>query len=158
MTRTTSPCVPPALFVSRRQVRWGECDPAGVVYTPRFSDYVVEAFLGFMNHLGPGHGAPDSEDGGFTMPAKAIEIVFMRSLWPEQWFETTVRVKDIRSRSFDLQIDAHDDEGQAVFRAVFSTVVCRYGERAARTIPSHVRELLAQYQARYPVPPPGPSA
>ncbi len=28
-------------FVVRRRVKWGECDPAGVVYTPSFSEYVA---------------------------------------------------------------------------------------------------------------------
>lgn len=28
-------------FVVRRRVKWGECDPAGVVYTVTFSEYVI---------------------------------------------------------------------------------------------------------------------
>ena len=27
----------------RRRVRWGECDPAGVVYTATFADYAISA-------------------------------------------------------------------------------------------------------------------
>ncbi len=31
----------------RRRVRWGECDPAQVVYTPRFADYLAAAYSWF---------------------------------------------------------------------------------------------------------------
>ena len=30
-------------FTVRRRVRFGDCDPAGVVYTVQFSEYVVSA-------------------------------------------------------------------------------------------------------------------
>lgn len=30
-------------LVIRRRVKWGDCDPAGVVYTPMFSEYVISA-------------------------------------------------------------------------------------------------------------------
>ena len=30
-------------LVVRRRVKWGECDPAGVVYTVSFSEYVISA-------------------------------------------------------------------------------------------------------------------
>jgi hypothetical protein len=34
-----------------RRVRWGECDPAGVVYTVNFCEYVASAFELFMAEL-----------------------------------------------------------------------------------------------------------
>ena len=30
-------------FLYRHVVKWGECDPAGIIYTPRVIDFVLEA-------------------------------------------------------------------------------------------------------------------
>ena len=29
-------------FIQSRIVRWGDCDPAGIIYTPRILDYAIE--------------------------------------------------------------------------------------------------------------------
>ncbi|MGA8291299.1 MAG: hypothetical protein WB820_02120, partial [Rhodoplanes sp.] len=34
-------------FTVRRIVNWGDCDPAGIVYTPRVLDYVCETIDAF---------------------------------------------------------------------------------------------------------------
>ncbi len=38
-------------YVQRRIVQWGECDPAGIVYTPRFLDFVLEAMEGWQRQV-----------------------------------------------------------------------------------------------------------
>ncbi len=38
-------------FVVQRRVRWGECDPAEVVYTPQFAHYVVAAVDDFFQEV-----------------------------------------------------------------------------------------------------------
>lgn len=35
-------------FVYKRKVQWGDCDPAAIVYTPRFLDYALEAIDAWM--------------------------------------------------------------------------------------------------------------
>ena len=35
-------------FVIRRRIRFGDCDPGGVIYTPRLSYLIVEAVLDFL--------------------------------------------------------------------------------------------------------------
>ena len=32
----------PRVFTQTRVIKWGECDPAGIVYTPRILDYAME--------------------------------------------------------------------------------------------------------------------
>ena len=35
-------------FTVRRIVNWGDCDPAGIVYTPRVLDYACETIDAFL--------------------------------------------------------------------------------------------------------------
>ncbi len=52
-------------FAVTRTVKWGDCDPAGIIYTPRVLDYameILEALVprglgGAVAGLEPGHGA-----------------------------------------------------------------------------------------------------
>jgi acyl-CoA thioester hydrolase len=129
-------------------VKWGDCDPAGVVYTPRFSDYVVETFLTFSERL---IGSPLQErlqalDLG--LPAKAMSMVFKRSLWPDEVFEIEVTVRAIRTRTFDLSFSARTLEGQAVFDATMSPICVRPGTRESCPIPDPLLDRLqAQREA-----------
>ena len=134
----------------RRRVKWGECDPAGVVYTPRFCDYVVEGLDLFMRHL---VGVPLQErmaELDLGTPAKAMQLVFHRSLRPDQEFDLRVYVGDIRVRSFDLAMDAWEPDGARVFSALLSVVCVHHAVRESRPVPAPLRQRLEAYQARFP--------
>jgi len=30
------------MYQTKRMVRWGDCDPAGIIYTPKAIDYALE--------------------------------------------------------------------------------------------------------------------
>ena len=144
------PCLPDTFFVAHRRVKWGECDPAGVVYTPRFSDYVVEAVNDFFEQM---LGAPLQKalvDLDLGIPAKALQLVFRKSLWPEDRFVLSVSVADIRSRSFDLIVRAVDTGGEELFTAVFSGICIYHGRRESRSIPQILRQGLESYSQRFP--------
>ena len=134
----------------RRRVKWGECDPAGVVYTPRFCDYVVEGLDVFMRHL---VGVPLQErmaELDLGTPAKAMQLVFHRSLRPDQEFDLRVCVGEIRVRSFDLAMDAFEPEGDRVFSAMLSVVCVHHAQRKSRPVAALLRQRLEAYRARLP--------
>lgn len=140
-------------FTFRRRVRWGECDPAGVVYTPRFSDYAAEAFNDFLEFM-IGKPLQDRQrELDVLMPAKAMQFVFKRSVWPDQVLDIQVRVSGIRNRSFDLAMDAYfadEAEGDPVFGAVLSLICVYSAVRESRQIPDALREKLEHYRQRFP--------
>lgn len=132
--------------VLRHRVRWGECDPAGVVYTPRFSEYVVAAVDYFYECL---LGEPLQEklrDLDLGLPAKALSFEFKRSLRPDQRFDMSVRVGEIRNRTFDLCVGAIDLEGNELFVATFTPICVRQGVRVGRPIPPPLKDLLTIYR------------
>ncbi|PVX85653.1 acyl-CoA thioesterase [Paraburkholderia unamae] len=90
----------------RRRVKWGECDPAGVVYTATFADYVISAAELLYEALFGTSPQQAKEELGFGTPSRALSFDFVRSLRPDEAFDMTVRVADVRSRTYVLDIAA----------------------------------------------------
>lgn len=135
-------------FVVRRRVRWGECDPAGVVYTASFSDYVIsfaELFYGFLFD-----GTPQAvkHHHGFGTPTRALDFDFRRSLKPDETFDATVEVESIRTRTFTLVITARMADGEIAFIARLTPVCVHRGARESTELPAVLRDALEQYLAR----------
>jgi acyl-CoA thioester hydrolase len=139
-------------FTIRRRVKWGECDPAGVVYTVSFAEYVMSAaelFYGFL--LGSSPQAAKQEHG-FGTPTGALKLDFKRSLRPDEEFDITVRPSEIRQRSYVLQIDARTPPGEPVFSAELTPVCIGRDERRAIPLPAGFRLALEQYRDRLAAP------
>lgn len=132
------------------RIKWGDCDPAGVVYTPRFADYVVEAYQDFLAHMLEGPLQEKLVEHDLGTPAKQLNIHFTRSLWPDQVIDLRVHVCDVRQRSFDIVVDALDSNGAEVFSGVLGLVCVSHDVRQARPIPPVLRERLCAYRDRFP--------
>lgn len=144
-------------LIIRRVVRWGECDPAGIAYTPRFLDYVVSAHEVFISLMlgGPIHLLKDELSVDF--PVRGVEIDFRSTLPLDQQFDMDVRVGEIRSRTFDLHITACKvaSEGKRVgpiaFTARISPVTVDHETRAAVALPEELKSRIAAYAAANPL-------
>lgn len=135
-----------APVVVRRKARWGECDPAGVVYTPRFADYAISAFEYFIAEL-VGYPAQQAMiDEGFGLPMKAMSSEFHFSIWPDQYFDMTVRVGSMRTRTFDLVVTAQSLEHRPLFTTVLSPICIAPDKRASIPIPVRFRQRLESYR------------
>jgi acyl-CoA thioester hydrolase len=130
--------------VVHRRVRWGECDPAEVVYTPQFAHYVVAAVDDFFHEIvGCAPYAPSSREGvGF--PLRALAFEFSHFLTTGDCFEMKIRVTALRQRSFDLRVEASCG-GRAVFQATYSPVCVDMRTKRATELPTAVRRGLTDY-------------
>ncbi|WP_432260887.1 acyl-CoA thioesterase [Cupriavidus sp. TMH.W2] len=134
-------------FAVRRRVKWGECDPAGVVYTPNFSEYVISAAELFYGHLFDGRPQQIKDEFGFGTPTRALELDFRRSLWPDDSFDIAVTVEAINTRTYTLVMTARMSEGgETAFVARLTPICVRRGTRDAITLPASLRNALEQYQ------------
>jgi 4-hydroxybenzoyl-CoA thioesterase len=131
----------------RRRVKWGECDPAGVVYTARFSDYLISAFELFMRQLLESAFQSAKDEHGFGTPCKALSLEFFASLRPDEEFEMTVLVTDIRNRTFDLEIQGRGLDGKPLFSGRMTPITIKRGDRSrAIELPAMLRERLEAYR------------
>lgn len=135
-------------FVVRRQVRWGECDPAGVVYTATFSDYVISIAELFYGSLFGGTPQAVKSRHGFGTPTRALTFDFHRSLWPDDAFDVTVEVAEVRTRTFTLLMTARKADNDIAFIARLTPICIQRGARESIEMPSVLRAALEQYRAR----------
>jgi 4-hydroxybenzoyl-CoA thioesterase len=139
---TTESVISTAPFTVRRRVKWGECDPAGVVYTVQFSEYILSAAELFYEYLFSMPPQRAKNQFGFGTPTRALAIDFRSSLWPDDEFDITVQVREIRTRTYVLQIDAVSEAKEPVFSALLTVICIARGERRAIEIPEILRETL----------------
>ncbi|MDM0117834.1 thioesterase family protein [Variovorax sp. J22R133] len=133
-------------FVVRRRVKWGECDPAGVVYTVTFSEYVISAAELFYGALFETTPQRAKREQGFGTPSRALAFDFQRSLRPDDEFDMTVTVTDIRERTYVLDVTGRIPQGEVVFIATLTPVCVAREERRSIEIPPAFRQKLQHYR------------
>jgi len=131
-------------FTVRRTVRWIDCDPAGVAFTGRFTEYLIGAVMHFYRHIGWGPGA--AGEGNVGLPCKHMALTFHVSLPPDAVVDIRIQVGAIRERSFDLLAHAHLPDGRLAFEGVFSPVCVAPAERRGVSVPQALRQVLQQHQ------------
>jgi acyl-CoA thioesterase FadM len=136
-----------APFVVRRRVRWGECDPAGVVYTGKFTDYLLSSTMLFHDHLMGDFAEGFRKKMGIETPCKSMSLIFSRALWPNETFDMHVAVGDIRTTSYDVQVRAVVADGSQVFTGQVSMVCIPRDERRSMPIPDDMRQRLEAARA-----------
>ena len=134
-------------FVLRRRVTWGECDAAGVVYTPRFGDFTADTSQLFLAHVLGGEGFIDGKQRhGIGTPCKALSFVFHASLRPDESVDMRVGVGRIGNTTFELRVRATTPAGTPVFDASTTLIAVAQGTRQAIRLPDSVRAALEPYR------------
>lgn len=128
----------------RRRVLWGECDPAQVVYTPRFSDYLVSAAMWFTRTVVE-TVPPGLHDAGLGTPAKAMSLEFHHVLRPNEFFDMTVSVTEIRERTFGLRVEARGIDDVLRFTGSITLIVIDRATFRSTPLPDHIREALSAH-------------
>jgi acyl-CoA thioesterase FadM len=131
----------------RRRAKWGECDPAGVVYMVNYAEYVVSAYEMLMTILFDERLGKIKARHGIALPAKAFTIEFYASLHPDDDFLMTVEVVDIRSKSFDVMVRGTSNEGDDIFVAKLTLVTVDPNNRSALPMPDTFARKLHSYRS-----------
>ena len=141
--------------VVHKRVRWADCDPAGVVFTGKFSEYLLVAVGYFFDVLGNGNYSRWVQSLAVDTPCKGLDLTFHGALWPEDVFQMTCHVGAIREHSYDLHVEAAQADGRRIFSGRFSPICIQRGVRARAPIPPAMLAALRAHQ-RAPTPTPAP--
>ena len=133
-------------FVVRKRVRWADCDPAGVVYTGKFSEYLLTAVTYFFDELGQGDYARWLKSLQVDAPCKGMELEFQGALWPEDEFDMHCTVSAIRQHSYDIRVQALQADGRRIFSGRFSPVCISREVRQRIAIPQAMLQALQRFQ------------
>lgn len=138
--------LPAGAWRAPRMVRFSDCDPAGIVYTPRFVDMingVIEDF--FPEALGLDYHA--ILRGGVGLGYAKLDCDFFSPGLMGDRLEVAVVVGRIGGASahFTVHIHRGDDE---LLRCRLVMVSTSLASKAAIPLPPAVREALTAYQDR----------
>lgn len=134
-------------FVVRRRVKWGDCDPAGMVYTVMFSEFVISTAELFYASLLGGPAYTEMTALGCTTPSRALSFDFQRSLSVDDEFDIVVRVAEIRTRTYVLELQGRSLTGEVLFVATLTPICMPPRERRAVEIPEVFRRKLEEYRS-----------
>lgn len=135
-------------FTVRRKVKWGQCDPAGVVYTVVFAEYVMSTAELFYAHLYGTNPLLDEIKNMFGTPTRGLRFDFRRALWPGEYFDMEVWVGHLGDRTYELQMQAYTLEKEEVFQAFLTPVCIAKTERRSIGLPEALRAALSQHQMK----------
>jgi acyl-CoA thioesterase FadM len=130
----------------QRRVKWGECDPAGVVYMVNYGEYVVSAYELLMAALLDEGLQKSKARHGVALPAKAFGIEFYAPLHPDEDFLMTVEIADIRTRTFDLMVRGSSVVNGSVFLAKLTPIAVDPTARTALPLPEGIVHKLRHYR------------
>lgn len=130
------------MFSIHRRILFGDCDPAGAVYTPRIAHFVVEACLEFQAHI-LGAPAPRSLFSlGILPPARKLDIDFLAPLDYDDEITISVVVSSVGRTSFTCSLEAARQDAVIAFRATFTQVCVDAGTRLPTPIPESLVTAL----------------
>jgi len=132
-------------FTVRRTARWADCDPAGAVFTGRFTEYLLGAVMYFMRTIGYGVGGRGGRESGIDLPCKHMSLTFHTSLYPEDAVDIRVEVGEIRTHTFDLHARAYFPNGKLIFEGQFTPIAVHADRRDSADIPVALRNALQPY-------------
>jgi acyl-CoA thioesterase FadM len=134
-------------FIVRRRIAFRDCDPAGIVYTPRFLDPIATsaADLFIAELIGP-YGNRDKEIKGLDTPAKAVNMVFHSPSRHGDLLDLEVYCSRIGTTSFETAIEARSEDGKPRFDCRITVLSVEHNPFRASPLPEYLIEKLSPHQ------------
>ena len=133
-------------FVVRRRIAFRDCDPAGIVYTPRFFDPIATSAMDlFMMEVCGAMGARDKGLENLGTPAKAVEFVFHKATPLGALIDIDVKCGEIKTRTFTLTVNAVNKERESLFDGRLTIICVDKRTFTAISVPDTLREKLNLY-------------
>ena len=134
-----------APYVQRRIVQWGECDPAGVIYTPRILDFVLEAVDGWLRQVLGADWHKLKTELGMGMPTVHASLDFMSTLKASDELDVEVRVARLGRSSIEFKFTGKVEPEREVFTCTLVTALVDSARFKAISIPPEFRQRIQAY-------------
>lgn len=125
-----------------RKVLFGDCDPEGIVYTPRFSYFAVEAIHEALNVWLKGPGLRTLLGFNILPPARAFSLEFLHPVTWDDELAMQVSVASIGEHSFSFLIEGFITKDIKAFTANLTHVCISPETKKVVHVPEKLRALL----------------
>jgi 4-hydroxybenzoyl-CoA thioesterase len=105
-------------FIQSRIVRWGDCDPAGIIYTPRILDYAIETVETCLREVMGASWNVMREQHNIGGPTVHFECDIRKPLAPDMAVDLVLTLEKLGSSSMTSRIVCVDAEGVEYFRVL----------------------------------------
>lgn len=110
-------------FTMQKTVAFGDCDPGGIVHTPRVFDYCMDAIDQFWKTLLDGKGFYELVvDHDRRTPFVNVNMNFISPITPREVLEITVSLAKVGRTSVTFEVAAAQS-GRACFKGTLSSVL-----------------------------------
>ncbi|MEO4045846.1 thioesterase family protein [Pseudomonas sp. CAU 1711] len=129
-------------FVTERRILFGDCDPAGIVYTPRITYFIIEAVHDFLTHVLGGPAIREIFAMGILPPARALSIEFLAPMIWDEIIHIEVSTAELTTTSFTFSVEARNAEDEITFRSTFTQVSISPESKRPIPLPQALRNAL----------------
>jgi acyl-CoA thioesterase FadM len=130
------------IFTTKRIILFGDCDPAGIVYTPRIAYFVTEAVHDFLGHKLGGPAIRKILAMGILPPARALSIEFLAPMAWDELISIEVSSKEVTQTSFTCLVEAFNASNQITFRSTLTQVSISPESKRPVPLPQLLRDAL----------------
>jgi acyl-CoA thioesterase FadM len=135
------------VYSEKRTVKWGDCDPDSVIYTPRVYEYSVDALESFARVVLGTTWFQAKQKRNFGTPMVRSEIDYLAPLRPDMEIQVDVQVQRIGRSALTYQSIGSDKNGKHYFRVMLTQCFITMPEFKPVPIPEDIRAILVAYQA-----------
>ena len=133
------------LFESYRLVKWGDCDPAGMIYTPKILEYAMEAVEIWFKEVPGVSWFELSIDLGMGSPTVRAECDFLLILRADQSITMKVEVQKLGKCSLTLLVTGYNTEDAACFKVLLVFCFIDRSDFKSTPIPDRFRKKIETY-------------
>ena len=129
-------------FVEKRTILFGECDPAGILYTPRICEYIVEGAIRFLSRS---LGEPFERymfAKRLMAPARGLNVDFMRPLTWDDEIEVRAELVEMRTHAYTVRITATNSAAEVAFSGTVTQVCIDNKTKKITPVPGKFRRAL----------------
>ena len=145
--RNAAPKTGKGKFTVRRIVNWGDCDPAGIIYTPRVLDYACETIDAWLREeLNASWWYLKSSGKKLGLPTVNAVCDFISILRPDQSLELNLYIREIGKSSIAFEVEGMAAGNLLAFRVKLVSCAIEMVKYRATRIPDWMREKLEEYK------------
>ena len=134
----------PRVYSSRILVRFADCDPAGIVFYPRYME-MFNALVEDWCREGLQLSFPDLINRGWGLPVVHLNVDFSAPSLLGETLSTSLAVRSIGASSVHLDIHLHGPDGSERVRGKVVLVMTDLRTHRAKTIPDELRAQISKF-------------
>jgi 4-hydroxybenzoyl-CoA thioesterase len=133
-------------FNLTRTVKWGDCDPAGIIYTPRVLDYAMETLEAWNREVLGITWIKLNREMSLGMPTVRAEMDFLDAPGPDDDVVTELRIERVGRSSITFGINGKYSDGRELFRVKVTSCLISRPAFKSTPIPEAILERIRDYQ------------